>query len=486
MLGSCVYFALDYFKASFIAKQKFGEEAVVLEYDLDTGNMLFTGTSCYDWQEKYDSCFLIGKKSLRNFPITAPKPSLVEFDEIGVASQVLKANLRYVACHKVSMDGWDDFELTRLEDLVQRKANQEIAPNGQRITWNYIANEFPQKTLWQCKQVGQRLLQTSPRASKHSSPDDNWTPDWYLRNSKKAQQSNARRNWKRTAAWQNSNPYKIVRSTKYPKSPPYHRSSKISAEDIAKLPDIIETRNARYVTKSISVDTKKVQKNSSNRQPSRLPERKMSKPNHPSTAEQDTSEVKGDTLFIAIPDELLLCPKGYSPTTAEINGKGHTSSEDETRTPCQQTNHQTQNNRSVTEDRVFRSIDKTNNKAKTPLSKANGVLKVPISSDDISSKVVLKSTTKSERRAEISEFNDDFQAQSVLMSPFVAAQPQLFPNVFQPINYLASLQAIALSHQNSPALLSFCTSPPKAEPVSFCHHPSGAKEMLKNLGEKGC
>lgn len=468
VLGQCVYFTPDYFKASYIAKQKFGEKAVVLEYVLDTGNMCLTETFCYNWQKKYDSCFLIGKKSQRTFPVGAPQPKLVEYDEIGVGSRIVKTNLKYIACHKVSMDSWDSFELARLEDLVARRSNGEEDSDGKRITWQYIATQFPSRTLWQCKKLGKRLAQKSTWSKERVyTEEENWTPQWYRWNPKKEKKSKASRKWKKSnSSWKEKKAAKpAVGSPKrdYPKSRFRLQSSKISKEDIEKLPNVVQTRNAKYVTKD-AASQKETATCAENRHTERSPRR-----------ESDASD-SGDTLFISIP-EALLCPNGYSSAPTEICPKGYTSSTEELFEPFQETIEQHKDSRSpsMIDERVFRTIDTTNNRTNISLPKTNDLLKA-----------IPSNNTQSVIESGMAEISGGMQGEAE-MSSFVTMQPIVFPPILQPINYLASSPAIVLTHPNNPTLFSFCPSPlPKTEPATFCLNSPEAKEMLNNLGEKGC
>jgi len=475
VLGQCVYFTPDYFKASYIAKQKFGEKAVVLEYVLETGNMCLTGTFCYDWQKKYDSCFLIGKKSQRTFPVDAPQPKLVEYDEIGVGSRIVKTNLKYIACHKVSMDSWDSFELARLEDLVARRSNGEKNSDGKRITWQYIATQFPSRTLWQCRKLGKRLAQKSTWTKEREyAEEENWTPQWYRWNPKKEKKSKASRKWKKNnSSWKEKKAAKPAVGSpkrKYPKSRFRLQSSKISKVDIEKLPNVVQTRNAKYVTKDATP-----QKETATRVEDRHTKRSPGR-------ESDASD-SGDTLFISIP-EALLCPNGYSSAPTEICPKGYTSSTEALFEPFQETIEQHEDSRSLLmiDERVFRTIETTNNRTNTSLPKTNDLLKeVPLSGNEIPS-----NTTQSVIESGMAKISGGMQGEAE-MSSFVTMQPIVFPPILQPIYYLASSPVIVLTHPNNPTLFSFCPSPlPKTEPVTFCLNSPEAKEMLNNLGEKGC
>jgi hypothetical protein len=188
VLGRCVYFALDYFKAAYLAKKKFGKEAVVLEYVLDTGKMRTTGSACRDWQEEWDTCFLVGVQSKRK-KSEALKGTIVQFDEIGVSHRVVKTNLQFIACYQCKKN----------KDHYKKRAKQ-----------------------WK---------------QKAEIEDKYWAPQWYKESGYDYPDSKSK--WTK----------KYSEKTYGQKSKPTNRSKQPSFRTPT-LPDIVSTKNANYVSPS--------------------------------------------------------------------------------------------------------------------------------------------------------------------------------------------------------------------------------------------
>lgn len=124
-LGVCTYFAFDKFKASHLSRRKFGKDAVLMEYKLNTGEMKTVGSYCFDWQADYDTCYLVGQKSKRESSV--PKGTLVSFDEIGVSFRVLNTHLEFQRLHEASDDKPFDYKcgtLIKWNDLVDLDDHQ--------------------------------------------------------------------------------------------------------------------------------------------------------------------------------------------------------------------------------------------------------------------------------------------------------------------------------------------------------------------------
>lgn len=253
VLGACVYFAPDYFKAAHIARQKFGEEAVVLEYVLDTGKMKLTGSACYEWQADFDTCYLVGKLSERKLPKGAPEATLVQFDEIGVSYRVLKTHLQFIACHPVK----------------QKK----------------FTKSKPKKNVWKKKKDVEM-------------GDAGWTPDWYTWDHT-AEDSQSKRQAKnaRQSKWKNRAGHKAVTTP------------------TTRLPDVVPTRNGNYVSPPKHTTGERTTPQKNNQRWNGPSARSVKSQKSQSRDCEFESNDDGSTYVVHIPD-FLLAPTGYSSAKA--------------------------------------------------------------------------------------------------------------------------------------------------------------------------
>jgi len=259
ILGRCIYFAPDRFKAAYIAKQKFGEDkAVVLEYVLNVGKMHMTGSPCYNWQEEFDTCFLFGMRSERKSKDT-PLATHVQYDEVGVSPRVLGTHLEFIAMHDCKQNKYDQY------------------PRVCKVKWK----------------------------KKAESEKKTWKPDWYSWDSEEEPKPTDKKAGRKSKKF-NRNKKKKKSKLKAPKG-------YCSAETALDLPDVITTGNAKYVASSKELHTQSAKKRE-DQIPQSYDDNDYSVQSL--NADEFTQTKDNDTYYVHIPD-YLLCPKGYASAPME-------------------------------------------------------------------------------------------------------------------------------------------------------------------------
>jgi hypothetical protein len=442
ILGRCIYFAPDRFKAAYIAKQKFGEDkAVVLEYVLNVGKMHMTGSPCYDWQEEFDTCFLFGMRSERKSKDT-PVATHVQYDEVGVSPRVLGTHLEFIAMH----------------DCKQNKYNQY--PRMSKVKWK----------------------------KKADSEKKSWKPAWYSWDSEEEKKPTDKVFGRKSKKFNRNK--KKKKKLKAPKG-------YCAAETPLDLPDVVSTRDAKYVASSKESHVR-ITKKREDESPQSYDDNDYSVQSQ--NADKFTQTKDKDTYYVYIPDELL-CPKGYASAPMEsINDE--TASEpilpvkemDGAPNRCEKA--------MIDTDIEFRAIESKNMKADP------GKYLEPVSGKETEEECFMEeeefediSVSYNDPAVDVdsgSSSEDELESPKLTSEAKMPIVPLVLPQVVNiglplasSITYLASPLPILLPPPPMLPLPLLCPSPPKLADMSksLCNmNSNGGSEFAFGtlLGEKGC